>query len=270
MRRCLKKDPNARWQSMTRHRSDPEVDCVWRRSAGQRRDGRASRAADRAAAALVAAVAVLGLVFVLVRQARLTPANEPVVALSVSPPPGGAFTTTEGSTYSAQLAMSPDGRSLAFVASDADGTSHIWIRELGSVVPRRVGSTANATYPFWSPDSRSLGFFAGTTLRRVELDGSPSREVAPASIGRGGTWGPDDTILFGDESDGPLWRVKADSTRSRPADQLLTRPRRQVAPLASSFSPMAVIFCSLSGVPTKTRKGVYSRRTRFQRRHVPC
>jgi eukaryotic-like serine/threonine-protein kinase len=212
VRRCLKKDPDARWQSM----SDIEAILKWIASgaaapgSGEAGARRARRTA--AAAAFIAAVAVLGIVFVLVRQARLMPGNEPVVALSVTPPPGGAFTTTEGSTYSAQLAMSPDGRSLAFVASGADGTSHIWIRELGSVVPRRVGSTANATYPFWSSDSRSLGFFAGTTLRRVELDGSPSREVAPASIGRGGSWGPDNTILFGGESDGPLWRVKADGT----------------------------------------------------------
>jgi eukaryotic-like serine/threonine-protein kinase len=212
VRRCLKKDPNARWQSM----SDIEAILKWIAS-GAAAPGSGEAAARRArrtvaAAALVAAVAVLGIVFVLVRQARVRPANEPVVALSVSPPPGGGFTPTEGTVPSAQFAMSPDGRSLAFVASDASGTPHIWIRELGSIVPRRVSGTAKATYPFWSPDSRSLGFFSEGKLRRVELDGSPSRELAPVSIGRGGTWGPDGTILFGNESDGPLWRVKADST----------------------------------------------------------
>ena len=91
--------------------------------------------------------------------------------MTVTPPAGGMFTPTDGSVTASQLAMSPDGRTLAFVASGADGVPQIWIRPLDSAIPHPVTGTQNGSYPFWSGNSRSLGFFAARELRRVDLDG---------------------------------------------------------------------------------------------------
>jgi Tol biopolymer transport system component len=98
---------------------------------------------------------------------------------------------------------------LAFVADAEDGQAQIWIRSLDSVVSRPLAGTAGATFPFWSPDNRSLGFFASGVLKRVDLTGAPPQMLAPAPNGRGGAWNRDDVIVFSPNTNGGLIRVEA-------------------------------------------------------------
>jgi Tol biopolymer transport system component len=116
--------------------------------------------------------------------------------------------TTPATQAPLSFALSPDGKSIVFVAS-GDGPPQLWLRRLDKAEAQPLAGTEGATYPFWSPDNRSIGFFANTKLKRLDLAGGPPRALADASNGLGGTWGLDNTILFAPGGALPLSRVGA-------------------------------------------------------------
>jgi Tol biopolymer transport system component len=95
----------------------------------------------------------------------------------------------------AALALSPDGTHLVYLAS-VDGVSQLWLRPLASTTARPLAGTEDARFPFWSPDSRSIGFFTRRELKRIDLGGGRPQTVVNDVDGRGGTWNADGTILF--------------------------------------------------------------------------
>ncbi|CAN5615154.1 hypothetical protein BH09PLA1_BH09PLA1_23730 [soil metagenome] len=97
---------------------------------------------------------------------------------------------------SGPAAISPDGRSLAFVAAAPDETPRIWIRPLDSLTAQPLAGTESAMFPFWSPDSRNLGFFSNGKLRRIPAAGGSPVAVADVDEPRGGSWGVDGTIIY--------------------------------------------------------------------------
>jgi serine/threonine protein kinase len=151
---------------------------------------------------------------------RSTDAPAPRIASSILPPSGGGFTPTPSSVPTPQFALSPDGRRLTFVASLEHGTPQLWVRRLDSLTPQVVPGTQGAEYPFWSPDSQSIGFFANGSLRRVDLAGGPARALAPAAHGRGGTWSRSGVILFSPDTQSGLYRVPAAGGEARPVTAL--------------------------------------------------
>ena len=92
------------------------------------------------------------------------------------------------------FALSPDGRQLVFVAS-GDGVSRLWLRSLAAGTAQPLAGTEGASSPFWSPDSRSVAFFAGAALKRLDLGGGAPQTLAPVTGGRGGTWNPDGILV---------------------------------------------------------------------------
>ena len=94
-----------------------------------------------------------------------------------------------------------------FVALSADGTSRLWVRRFDSVSARPLDGSENGHYPFWSPDGRSIGFFASGTLRRTEEAGGSVQVLCDAPLVRGGTWNRDGTILIGGGSGGGIQRL---------------------------------------------------------------
>ena len=114
------------------------------------------------------------------------------------------------STLSDDFAISPDGRALAFVASDASGTSFLWIRELGGLGARNLEGTENAHGPFWSPDGRSVAFFASGKLKKIAVSGGSPETICDAQDSRGGSWGSKGDIVFAPHAVGGLFRVAAD------------------------------------------------------------
>ena len=99
--------------------------------------------------------------------------------------------------------LSPDGGQLAFVARDESrGQTALWLRTLGSSRLRRIESSAGASKPFWSPDSRRIAFFANGALWVADVAGGAPRAIAPAFAAAGGTWASDGTILFAEWTSG--------------------------------------------------------------------
>ena len=206
---CLAKEPEERWQTardvalqiegirQDRSASEPV-------SAAPSRRRRLSGALPWA----IAAAAIAFAVFSLFRGAR--PASRPdVMRTFMLPPPGTNF---EYGANSAPGTVSPDGRRLVFGAREADGTTRLWIRDLDASEAYPLPGGEGALYPFWSPDSRFIGFFARGALKVVEASPSPKPpRVLAADIleARGGTWAPDGTILYSPGNLSRLMRVSA-------------------------------------------------------------
>ena len=117
----------------------------------------------------------------------------------------------------ASFAVSPDAQTVVFVAA-SDG--QLWIRPLSSPELRPLRGTEGAHSPFWSPDSRSVGFFADGFLKRIDLDGELVRPLADAGAGVGGSWNRDGVIVFGPTPASPIFRVSADGGPAAGVTQL--------------------------------------------------
>src|SRR5262249_5440199 len=114
---------------------------------------------------------------------------------------------------------SPDGRYIVFVAS-GDGQQRLWLRSLDKTEAQPMPGTEGATYPFWSPDSRSIGFFAIGKLKRIDIDGGAPQTLADAPFGLGGAWNQTGAILFTPSSNSPLRRMLATGGNARDATHL--------------------------------------------------
>jgi Tol biopolymer transport system component len=130
----------------------------------------------------------------------------PLARLSILPPPD-----TSLSPDSNGLAISPDGRAVAFVvASSASAPlmGQLWVRMLDSTQAREVEGAGDALMPFWSPDSTRIGFFTGSgKLKTFDLSSGRVLEICNADLGRGGTWSRSGVIVFAPDVSGPLYRV---------------------------------------------------------------
>jgi eukaryotic-like serine/threonine-protein kinase len=105
--------------------------------------------------------------------------------------------------------LSPDGASIAFAATAADGKTALWVRPTNTLEARMLPGTAGAMFPFWSPDNHSVGFFAESKLKTIDLSGGTAQVVCDATLGRGAAWGPGDVILFSPGPISPLMRINA-------------------------------------------------------------
>jgi len=102
------------------------------------------------------------------------------------------------------IALSPDGQTLAFAATDASSQTSLWIRYLSSPEAQRIEQTEGALLPFWSPDSQWIGFWAGGKLKKVRRSGGVSETIYNVPEIAQGAWGPDGTILFAKAVNSPI------------------------------------------------------------------
>jgi eukaryotic-like serine/threonine-protein kinase len=145
----------------------------------------------------------------------VSPVTSAVTTRFPLPLPDG-MTEVPGILAAPQAVPSPDGRNIAFVARDDAGRSGLWVRPMGSISARRLEETAGAAYPFWSPDSQYIGFFADEHLKKIAVSGGSATTLcevpATAAIrfpGNGGTWNRDGVIIFAPLTGNPLMRVSA-------------------------------------------------------------
>ena len=199
---CLAKDPSDRFQ--TAH--DIKLQLRWIAEGGSqaglpapvaaRRKSRERLAWGIAAASLVSA-AILAVGFV-----RRAPPPRRTARFEIATP--GGVTLIDAPR------ISPDGRTLAFDATDASGQRHIWVRPLGALAAQPLAGTEGTGRVFWSPDSRFLAFFAGGKLKKVEVTGGPAQKICDAPGGADGSWGSDGVILFDGSGTDPIYRVAAE------------------------------------------------------------
>lgn len=108
------------------------------------------------------------------------------------------------------MAVSPDGRWLVFAVKDSAGTTRLWLRPLASLAAKALEGTEYANQPFWSPDSRHVGFFADSKLKKISIAGGPPEILAQAPDMRGASWGKGGVIVFAPNAAGPLCRVSSE------------------------------------------------------------
>ncbi|HTG72610.1 MAG TPA: protein kinase, partial [Terriglobia bacterium] len=198
LRRCLQKDRNRRLQTAGDARieidetvNEPQLDADLLPSVQSR-----GRLAWRTLA-LVGLIIVLAAVWI--RNAT-TPVPDASLATEAR-----LELYTGPTTEPVSLAISPDGQKVVYVAG-SEGQS-LWVRPLDSASAQPLAGTDGATYPFWSPDSRSIGFFAQGKLKRINTVSGFIETLATATAGRGGAWGPDGTILFSASVSSPILRL---------------------------------------------------------------
>ncbi len=192
VRRCLEKNPDDRWQSA----HDVASELRWIGEAGSQAGVPATLSLRRRSRERLAwmLVALLGAATTLLAVVHLRRSATPAVAFRATLDPPAENTLVPFDELG--VALSPDGRQLAFVAIAGDGSKKIWVRDLAEMSARPLPETAGAWYPFWSPDGRYLAFFADGKLKRIDLRGGSPQVVAEAPSGRGGSWGKGDVILF--------------------------------------------------------------------------
>jgi serine/threonine protein kinase len=205
VKKCLAKDPDDRWQSA----HDVGSELRWIAETGSRNAMPAAvfshpRKRERflTIALAISILAVLGLAFAFNHFVhRSFPAEPSVLSMSV---PGTSPPTAH--------AISPDGRWVAFSAvkfgaAGSVAQNSIWVRSLDSLTLQELPDTVGATFLFWSPDSRFIGFFAQRKLKKIAVTGGAAQTLCDAPDGRGGSWSKDGVILFAPTFGGALYRV---------------------------------------------------------------
>ena len=178
-----------------------------RRDAGDQPPSSDAMGHRAASGRLVAAGAVLLMLLLGVPIARGFWTTGRTVQLALAPP--GAGTIADDDAATPGLAVSPEGGRIAFVGGGAGGGRQLWIRSLSSSSADPVTGTEGATAPFWSPDGRAIGFFAGDALKTVDLERGRVRVLADAPAARGGTWGSRGIIVFASGAERSLHQVAA-------------------------------------------------------------
>jgi serine/threonine protein kinase/Tol biopolymer transport system component len=237
VRRCLEKKPERRFQTMSDLGFALEALSLSSSSGARLETQAASAAVSEIVGAssvrkrewlawAIAALLLVTLGLTWAYFARRPTTDALMMKFSILPPEKSSFS---------QIAVSPDGRYLAFTAATG-GKVQLWAQALDSTEARALDGTRGAYSPFWSPDSRSIGFFADGKLKKIGVDGGPVQTLceAPASP-RGFAWNRDEMILFGQVQSG-IWRTSA--TRGEVTQvTTLDRTRQEFAHWYPTFLP---------------------------------
>jgi serine/threonine protein kinase len=171
---CLKKDPKQRLRDIG--------DAWWQLEETPQAKTSATKFAWSVAAVLLVALGILSFLYF-----HQKPQHEYTQRYTIATP--------ENTTNLQSVAISPDGHLLA-MAVQVNGKRQLWLKELDAFQPQPMPGTEEATYPFWSPDSRFIGFFAGGKLKKIAASGGPAQTLCDAPEGRGGSWNREDMIVF--------------------------------------------------------------------------
>ena len=211
---CLAQDPDDRWQSAR----DVKSELEW----SARTDLEVARPSPsarwrRALPWVLFGAASLGLAGLAWLQGTGTKdsGHDQPVRLQIAMPPKVPLQLTGA------LALSPDGRQLAFSASGADGIRRIYLRAMNSLELRALAGTEGVnSLLFWKPDGRFIGFDSGGKLKRIDLSGDPAEIVCSLNLtGVGGSWNSAGDILFG-QFGGPIMRVSETGGAAKPVTVL--------------------------------------------------
>ena len=159
------------------------------------------------------------------------------------------------SYFGGTFATSPDGRRVALRVI-SEGKVRLWVRALDSLTAQPLIGTEEPTYPFWSPDSRFIGFFSGGKLKKIEVTGGPAQTICDAPDPRGGTWNADGVIVFAPKSPDVLYRVSAGGGTPAPLTTL-DPSRKEISHSHPQFLPDGRHFLYLAISPQHDSSGIY-------------
>jgi Tol biopolymer transport system component len=209
--RCLERDPRRRLQSIGEARIVLE-DAIGGTALDDSRT--VAPPAPHVAKwpwAVAATAIVVALVAIALAWYRPAPPAAPVTRFTVAPPENTSLTNNR--SFASTVAISPNGRYVAFLADETGRARTIWVRAIDSLTAQRLDRTEDAIYPFWSPDSQQIAYFSNGKLMRISVAGGAPLVIADAPDGEGGAWyqpeGQDGTIVFAATQNGPLQRVLA-------------------------------------------------------------
>jgi hypothetical protein len=216
---CLAKDPDERFQSV----HDVKLQLTWIAEGGSQAGVPAPVAArrknhEKLAWSLMCLFAILAVAVAFWTYLHPTRSASPPVLAFIPPPRDTRFLAF--GFDSGPAVISTDETKLAFAAIDQNAVIKLWTRSLKANDAAAVPGTEGAGAPFWSPDSRSLGFFAGRKLKTVELNGGNLQTIADSSWVGAAAWTPDGTILFRPAASSPLFRVSAAGGQAAPMHAL--------------------------------------------------
>ncbi len=154
-----------------------------------------------------------------------------------------------GTVSSGPIDLSPDGTQIAFTAAKPGGRTKLYVRSLDSLDAKALPGTDDADAPFFSPDGRSLGFFAGKRLKRIDIAGGPPRELAAAPDHRGGSWSAQGVIVFAAEGGGPIYQIPASGGAVKPVTTL-DAAAKEISHRWPRFLPDGKRFLFMSRKPT--------------------
>jgi Tol biopolymer transport system component len=207
VKKSLAKDPEDRWQNA----ADLGGELKWIAEGGSQVGVSApvvSRRRSRERLGWIVAAALLLATIGLAVRLFIRPAPVATeIRASILPPDGSEFVSTW--IDAGPVEISPDGERIVFTARKGESPNLLWVRKLSESTARPLAGTEGAQRPFWSPDGRSIGFFADRSFKKVDVDGGPVFTLAPGTESRGGTWNRDGVILFTPSARGPVLRVSA-------------------------------------------------------------
>jgi Tol biopolymer transport system component len=250
LRRCLEKNPHQRLHDIADARI--EIDDALAPEAAKAQPSGGLRLRKRARK-LVAIVALSAGCVALGWWLRNAAVND----VSVRAVTRSTWTLPAGLGLDSPPAVSPDGTGVAFTASGGGTSRRLFVRPFSSLEARAIPGTEGAKHPFWSPDGRSLGYFAPGKLMKVAIDGGAPVEICAAMDGRGGAWSKNGVIVFSTHMiDFGLSRVPAEGGKVEPAT-LLDFAQGENSHRWPMFLPDGVHFLYFVRSLRTERRGVY-------------
>lgn len=200
IRLCLDKDPDERVQSVHDLKLQLQfVDVASTAAAASTGETTTGGTPRWLAWTLATGLAMTAGIFGFMYWRTMSKVIPPIRALMAAP--------TDTRYYENSFAISPDGTKWVFVAVGKANTRQLWVRALDSLTAQPLNGTEDATYPFWSPDSRYVGFFSGGKLKRIDASGGPAQSLCDAANGRGGSWSRDGVIVFTPTASAGIFRI---------------------------------------------------------------
>ncbi len=204
VRACLAKDPADRFQSA----HDVAMDLRWLVDSEQAESAKPSPRFNKSWAGVLSALVLAFVALAAFLGYRWAKSSAELLSIHAEIPPPDKFALDATGDAGGMPVLSPQGDKIAFVAHSGE-TKLLWVRPLSSDSAQALDGTPGAAHPFWSPDGRYIGFFAGGKVMKIAATGGPVAVVADAPNSRGGSWSTNDEIVFAPDFQSALEKVSA-------------------------------------------------------------